>query len=84
MLSTEVCCHFQVDAAALQYQNQRLIQLLEAQKRETHALEKKFTELKDKHDSYDEILISVNSLWNRVFMKLHSFNIEMLYFSSFL
>ncbi|CAA7401290.1 unnamed protein product [Spirodela intermedia] len=55
-----------VDAAALQYQNQILVQLLEAQKSETHALEKKFKELEEKQDVYDETLIAVNKLWNQL------------------
>ncbi|MQM12666.1 hypothetical protein Taro_045585 [Colocasia esculenta] len=55
-----------VDAAALQYQNQKLVQMLEAQKNETHALERKFRELKDKQDFYDETLITVNRLWNQL------------------
>ncbi|XP_042514647.1 E3 ubiquitin-protein ligase BRE1-like 2 [Macadamia integrifolia] len=55
-----------VDAAVLQYQNQKLVQQLDAQKHELHVLEGKFKELKDKQTSYDDTLITVNRLWNQL------------------
>ncbi|XP_077240995.1 histone mono-ubiquitination 2 isoform X2 [Tasmannia lanceolata] len=54
------------DPTVLQYQNQNLVQQLDAQKNEMHILEGKFKELKDKQISYDETLITVNKLWNQV------------------
>ncbi|GLT39461.1 hypothetical protein SLA2020_136500 [Shorea laevis] len=54
-----------VDAGLLQYQNQKLVQQLETQKQELHEIETKIKELKDKQNSYDDMLISVNQLWNR-------------------
>lgn len=56
----------QVDAAVLQYQNQKLVQQLDVQKHELHNHEARIKELKDKQASYDEILITVNQLWNQV------------------
>lgn len=55
-----------VDAGVLQYQNQRLVQQLDAQKHEIHDLETKMEEIKHKQDSYDNVLITVNSLWNQL------------------
>jgi predicted nuclease with TOPRIM domain len=55
-----------MDSAALQYENQKLLQQLEAQKSEMHALEVKFQELKDEQCSYDKTLISLNKMWNQV------------------
>nr|DAD42139.1 TPA_asm: hypothetical protein HUJ06_000369 [Nelumbo nucifera] len=55
-----------VDAAVLQYQNQKLVQQLDAQKHELHVLEGKFKELKDKQASYDDTLATVNKLWNQL------------------
>ncbi|GFP96126.1 E3 ubiquitin-protein ligase bre1-like 2 [Phtheirospermum japonicum] len=55
-----------VDAAVLQYQNQKLVQQLETQKQELHVLESKIKELKEKQTSYDEILIKVNRHWNQL------------------
>ncbi|KAL4195948.1 hypothetical protein AMTRI_Chr04g180860 [Amborella trichopoda] len=55
-----------VDAAVLQYENQKLFQQLDTQKNELHALQGKFNELKDKQISYDETLIAVNRLWNQL------------------
>ncbi|XP_058108518.1 E3 ubiquitin-protein ligase BRE1-like 2 isoform X2 [Magnolia sinica] len=55
-----------VDAADLQYRNQKLVQQLDAQKNGMHVLEGKFKELKDKQISYDETLITVNRLWNQL------------------
>lgn len=56
----------QVDAAVLQYQNQKLVQQLDVQKHELHDLEAKIKELQDNQTSYDKILITVNQLWNQV------------------
>lgn len=56
-----------MDATVLQYQNQKLIQQLEAQKAEMHALDGKFKDLEDKQISYDNTLIAVNKMWNQVF-----------------
>ncbi|KAK8697439.1 hypothetical protein V6N13_113587 [Hibiscus sabdariffa] len=55
-----------VDAAVLQYQNQKLVQQLDIQKNELHDLETKIKELKDKQTSYDDMLITVNQLWNQL------------------
>jgi E3 ubiquitin-protein ligase BRE1 len=55
-----------MDSAALQYENQKLVQQLEAQKSEMHALEGKFKELRDEQCSYDKTLISLNKMWNQV------------------
>ncbi|XP_062211518.1 E3 ubiquitin-protein ligase BRE1-like 2 isoform X2 [Phragmites australis] len=57
---------FLMDAAALQYENQKLVQQLEAQKSEMHALEGKFKELRDEQCSYDRTLISLNKMWNQL------------------
>lgn len=62
----------QVDAATLQYQNQKLVQQLDLQKHELHDLEAKIKELVDKQASYDGVLITVNQLWNQV--KNHLFS----------
>ncbi|CAL8150087.1 unnamed protein product [Prunus armeniaca] len=48
-----------VDAAVLQYQNQRLLQQIDKQKHDLQALEAKIKELKDKQGSYDEMLITL-------------------------
>lgn len=56
----------QVDAAVLQYQNQKLVHQLETQKQELHDLESNIKQLKEKQTSYDDILIKVNQLWNQV------------------
>ncbi|KAJ0987534.1 hypothetical protein J5N97_005890 [Dioscorea zingiberensis] len=56
----------EVDAAALQFQNQKLVQQLETQKTEMHALEGKLKELKDDQILYDKILITVNRIWNQL------------------
>lgn len=55
-----------VDAAVLQYQNQKLVQQLDVQKHELHDLEDKLKELRDKQASYDDMLITVNRLWNQL------------------
>jgi E3 ubiquitin-protein ligase BRE1 len=55
-----------MDAAALQYENQKLVQQLEAQKSKMRALEGKFKELRDEQCSYDNTLICLNKMWNQV------------------
>ncbi|CAN6230537.1 unnamed protein product [Urochloa humidicola] len=55
-----------MDSAALQYENQKLVQQLEAQKSEMQALKDKFKELKDEQSSYDKTLISLNKMWNQL------------------
>lgn len=55
-----------MDAASLQYENQKLVQQLEAQKAEMHKLESKFNALRDEQCSYDRILISLNKMWNQL------------------
>ncbi|KAF3777022.1 hypothetical protein EJ110_NYTH46528 [Nymphaea thermarum] len=63
-LSKDACLDVQADAIVLQYQNQRLVQQLEAQKNEVHVLEAQLNELKAKQIAYDEALIGVNKNWN--------------------
>ncbi|KAK6272782.1 hypothetical protein POUND7_009865 [Theobroma cacao] len=58
--------HTKVDAAVLQYQNQKLVQQLESRKNELLCLEITIKELEDKQASYDDTLISVNQLWNQL------------------
>ncbi|KAI3860430.1 hypothetical protein MKW92_031225 [Papaver armeniacum] len=55
-----------IDAAALQCENQKLIQQLDSHKHELHAPEGKFKNLKEKQTSYDDKLIKVNRLWNQL------------------
>ncbi|XP_051192611.1 E3 ubiquitin-protein ligase BRE1-like 2 isoform X3 [Lolium perenne] len=55
-----------MDATSLQYENQKLVQQLEAQKSEMHILETKFTELRNEQCSYDDTLISLNKMWNQL------------------
>ncbi|CAL5060003.1 unnamed protein product [Urochloa decumbens] len=55
-----------MDSAALQYENQKLVQQLEAQKSEMQALKGKFKELRDEQSSYDKTLISLNKMWNQL------------------
>ncbi|XP_042427952.1 E3 ubiquitin-protein ligase BRE1-like 2 [Zingiber officinale] len=56
----------QVDAAVLHYQNQRLVQQLEAQKAEMHTLEGKFKELREKQSSYNKSLMALHKMWNQL------------------
>ena len=55
-----------MDATALHYENQKLVQQLEAQKSEMHLLEAKFKELRNEQSSYDNTLISLDKMWNQV------------------
>ncbi|KAG8664016.1 E3 ubiquitin-protein ligase BRE1-like 1 isoform X3 [Manihot esculenta] len=52
-----------LDAAVLQFQNQKLGQKLEAQKIEYSVLENKFSHLKEKQLPYDSTLKSVHKSW---------------------
>ncbi|OEL34837.1 E3 ubiquitin-protein ligase BRE1-like 2 [Dichanthelium oligosanthes] len=55
-----------MDSKALEYENQKLVQQLEVQKSEMHALEGKFKELRDEQCSYEKTLISLNKIWNQL------------------
>ncbi|KAM3354353.1 hypothetical protein ACQJBY_025182 [Aegilops geniculata] len=55
-----------MDATALHYENQKLVQQLEAQKSEMHLLEAKFKELRNEQSSYDNTLISLDKMWNQL------------------
>lgn len=66
---------YQVDAAVLQYQNQKLVQQLDVQKHELQDLEAKIKELKDKQVSYDTRLITLNQIWNQVFSPACPFDV---------
>ncbi|GMP42718.1 hypothetical protein CsSME_00012364 [Camellia sinensis var. sinensis] len=55
-----------LDNAVLEYQNQKLVQKLEAQKVEHIALEKKHSQLKEKQQPYDETLVVVNKAWEQM------------------
>ncbi|KAJ4952890.1 hypothetical protein NE237_029722 [Protea cynaroides] len=55
-----------LDTAVLQYQNQKLVQQLEAQKAEYSALDNKFCQLKEKHRDYDDTLQVVNRSWEQL------------------
>ncbi|GFY92696.1 histone mono-ubiquitination 1 [Actinidia rufa] len=64
-----------LDTAVLQYQNQKLVQKLEAQKVECIALENKFCQLKEKQQPYDETLAVVNEAWEQLADGLESCSI---------
>uniref|UniRef100_A0A1J3GFQ3 E3 ubiquitin protein ligase n=1 Tax=Noccaea caerulescens TaxID=107243 RepID=A0A1J3GFQ3_NOCCA len=55
-----------VDATALQFQNQKLVQQLDLQKKHLYDVETKIGELQINQTSYDDELISVNRLWNQL------------------
>ncbi|TYK21679.1 E3 ubiquitin-protein ligase BRE1-like 2 [Cucumis melo var. makuwa] len=55
-----------VDATALHFQNQKLVQETDSQKHELQDLETKIYKLKEKQSSYDESLIVINQLWNQL------------------
>ncbi|XP_009801022.1 E3 ubiquitin-protein ligase BRE1-like 2 [Nicotiana tabacum] len=55
-----------VDAAVLHYQNQKLVQQLDAQKHKLHDLEAKMKELRDRQASYDNFLVKLNRIWNQL------------------
>lgn len=56
----------QLDAAVLQFQNQKLVQKLETQKIEIINLEEKIGKLKEKLLPYGDIVTVVNSSWEVV------------------
>lgn len=64
-----------LDAAVLQYQNQKLVQQVEAQKAECFARENKFHQLKEKQQNYDDTLIVVNKCWGQLVDELESLSI---------
>ncbi|KAK4380726.1 hypothetical protein RND71_002588 [Anisodus tanguticus] len=55
-----------VDAAVLQYQNQKLVQQLDAQKHKMQDLKAKMKELRDKQACYDDFLVTLNRIWNQL------------------
>ncbi|KAJ4727229.1 E3 ubiquitin protein ligase [Melia azedarach] len=61
-----------IDTAVLQFQNQKLVQKLEAQKVEHSALENKFTQLKERQQPYDSTLNVVNRSWEELINDLES------------
>ncbi|CAM6046756.1 unnamed protein product [Sphagnum compactum] len=61
-----------VDAAILQYQNQKLAQQLDFQLTEISALENRCNQLKSKQVLHDETLMMVNGVWNQVLNELES------------
>ncbi|TYJ21058.1 hypothetical protein E1A91_A08G037900v1 [Gossypium mustelinum] len=65
-----------LDAAVLQFQNQKLVQKLEAQKVEYSTLENKFLQLKEKQKPYDSTLKAVNKSWEALITDLESRSIH--------
>ncbi|MFQ6654271.1 hypothetical protein Gotur_025332 [Gossypium turneri] len=65
-----------LDAAVLQFQNQKLVQKLEAQKVECSTLENKFLQLKEKQKPYDSTLKAVNKSWEALITDLESRSIH--------
>ncbi|GMJ01421.1 REDUCED DORMANCY 4, histone mono-ubiquitination 1 [Hibiscus trionum] len=61
-----------LDTAVLQFQNQKLVQKLEAQKVEYSTIETKFIQLKEKQKPYDSILEVVNKSWEALITDLES------------
>jgi len=59
-------CFLQADAGVLQLQNQQLVQQTEVQKQAIQDLEEKTKELKERQNSYDDILIAINQHWDQV------------------
>ncbi|XP_035540989.1 E3 ubiquitin-protein ligase BRE1-like 1 isoform X1 [Juglans regia] len=64
-----------LDIAVLQYQNQKLIQKLEAQKVEYFSLENKFSQLKQTQQPFDLTLAVVNKSLDKLVNDLESFSI---------
>uniref|UniRef100_A0A2N9EF63 E3 ubiquitin protein ligase n=1 Tax=Fagus sylvatica TaxID=28930 RepID=A0A2N9EF63_FAGSY len=64
-----------LDIAVLQYQNQKLVQKLEAQKVEYYAIENKFSQLKRKQQPYDSTLAVVNKSLDKLVNDLESSSI---------
>ncbi|XP_028794686.1 E3 ubiquitin-protein ligase BRE1-like 2 [Neltuma alba] len=54
------------DVGVLQFQNQQLVQQIELQKQALHDLEVKIQDLKYRENSYDDMIIAVNELWNQL------------------
>ncbi|KAG8653709.1 E3 ubiquitin-protein ligase BRE1-like 1 isoform X1 [Manihot esculenta] len=52
-----------LDATVLQFQNQKLVQKIEARKIEYSSLENRFSQLKEKQQPYDSTLKSVHKSW---------------------
>lgn len=67
----ERLCSLQADAGVLQFQNQQLVQQIDIQKHALHDLEVKVRDLKERQNSYDELLIAVNQLWIQVIIYHH-------------
>ncbi|CAN6477956.1 unnamed protein product [Victoria cruziana] len=65
-----------IDAAVLEYKNQKLIQQLEAQKAEFAVLEDKFRQLKAKQQDHDSVLLVVNRTWEQLLDELESMSIR--------
>lgn len=65
-----------LDTAVLQFQNQKLVQKLEAQKAECIALESKFSQLREKQQPYDNTLAVVNKSWEELVDDLESCSIR--------
>jgi len=65
-------CFLQADAGVLQLQNQQLVQQTEVQKQAIHDLEDKTIELKERQNSYDDILIAINQYWDQVIVYYHA------------
>ncbi|KAL6495363.1 ubiquitin-like modifier hub1 [Orobanche gracilis] len=70
--SVDIPSNHGLDAAVLQFQNQKLVQKLETQKVEISALQDKFWRLKDKQQSYGKILAVVNKSWEELVDDLES------------
>ncbi|KAK6920353.1 hypothetical protein RJ641_016257 [Dillenia turbinata] len=66
-----------IDTAVLQFQNQKLVQKLEAQKVESHALENKVSQLKEKQRPYDTTLTVVKNHWKELVGDFESSSINM-------
>ncbi|XP_010264387.1 PREDICTED: E3 ubiquitin-protein ligase BRE1-like 1 isoform X2 [Nelumbo nucifera] len=65
-----------LDTAVLQYQNQKLVQQLEAQKVEYFVLEDKFYQLKEKQQAYDDTISVVNRSWKQLVDDLESCSVR--------
>ncbi|KAL5728381.1 RING-type E3 ubiquitin transferase [Ranunculus cassubicifolius] len=65
-----------LDAAVLQYQNQKLVQQLEVQKAEYIASESKLCQLKDIQKASDDTLTVVKRSWNKLIDDLESCSIR--------
>ncbi|XP_031502326.1 E3 ubiquitin-protein ligase BRE1-like 1 [Nymphaea colorata] len=65
-----------IDAAVLEFKNQKLLQQLEAQKVEFAVLDDKFSQLKAKQQDHDSILLVVNTSWEQLVDELESMSIH--------